>query len=142
MFSLASDGMQSSNSTASIPSQASSNTDIPDGVVLVVLENVLNVRLTSSAAGEDSNKAISLEHVRDLLATWSEQGIPVNIEDVISSSFLEIISRHIDGSLKNVSIGGKYAGDNIAGVLTEWFLESIERSYVEERNNPRVRVFK
>lgn len=140
MFSIASDGMQSS-SAASLPSQASSNTDIPDGVVLVILENILNVRMTPSASEEKSNNTLSLEHVRDLLTVWSQEGIPVNVEDVISSSFLEIISHHIDGSLKSWPLASKTPGDDIEGALTEWFLESIERSYVEERNNPRVRIY-
>lgn len=128
---------------------SSNSIGISEGDALTILENTLNVRVTAISAidyDDDGRNCIPLlEHVRDLLSVWSEAEIPVNYEDVISVSYLDVISRHLDGSMMNLNpvakSGNKVGAENdVAAVMTGWFLESIERSYNEERNHTKVRL--
>ncbi|ODN01348.1 Ubiquitin conjugation factor E4 B [Orchesella cincta] len=126
-------GIMNSSSSGSLNSQSSTIlAELSDGAVLVILENILNVRVAETPSGNslgDGSKFSVLQHVRDLLASWSESDSPVNFEDVIATIFLEVITKHVDGSVNQSS--------DAASLLTEWFLESIERSYNEERNHPK-----
>lgn len=131
--------MQSSSSGTTLNSQSSTQLDVSDSTALVILENILNVRLTGNPSGAEGSQPVLLENVRDLLASWTEAEVPVNFDDVIASSFLEITSKHIDGSLRQRANPVQQRHDrDVSSLLTEWILESIERSYVEERNNPKV----
>lgn len=144
--------MQSNNdsrTSTSISGQGSSQLinsaqEVSDGATLVIIENLLHVQFNAESSGRDrdGNNPPLLEQVADLLGTWVAAGTPINFDDVIAGSFLEIISRHLDGSLRHPAKRKATGSDSdVASMLTDWFLETIERSYTEERNNPKVLYF-
>lgn len=88
----------------------------------------------------------------------------LDFENVVSLLCTEVVAIHVSGTYKSVKPSpSKQKGngekipsldplsgstkdetemDDVASVLTRWFLESIERSYEYERQNPKVKLEK
>jgi len=148
--------LANSGSNSSVSSASSSTPSISDGALVVLIENVFNVRISIGSDGQTSEANSfppELTSVKDVLSSWNA-AIPVDFSNIVSAVCFEIVSRHIDGSLRDLQrIAGKESSSgpgsssmsseqvdakDVASCLTIWFVDSLDRTYSEERKYPKV----
>jgi hypothetical protein len=129
---------------------------ISDGALCVTLEDIFNVRITvGTGDSEDAKNRFppELTVVKEILDSV-EEGQTLDFNNIVSAICFEIVTRHTDGSLrdlkriasaKDASTSGSSSQSNdeidakdLALCLTTWFVDSLERSFVEERKYPKV----
>lgn len=104
-----------------------------------ILEDVFNVKITPSST--QATFPPNLPSIHDQIQSSTGVGLGVDFRNLVPSICFEIVSQHVEGRLRDI----KYTGNDsdvklkdINSFMTYWFLDTLDRAYLEERNYPKV----